>query len=78
MADALTFALQERGSMCSTRLDVMENTTFLEKLKFGPGDGQLQYYLYNWTGQTGTQHTNSVYRPLLYHTASSHLSASSS
>ncbi len=29
-------------------LDVMENTKFLEPLKFGRGDGNLQYYLYNW------------------------------
>ncbi|XP_065838154.1 glycylpeptide N-tetradecanoyltransferase 2-like [Oscarella lobularis] len=29
-------------------LNVMENKTFLEKLKFGIGDGNLHYYLYNW------------------------------
>lgn len=29
-------------------LDLMENKLFLEKLKFGAGDGNLQYYLYNW------------------------------
>ena len=29
-------------------LDLMENPDFLEKLKFGIGDGNLQYYLYNW------------------------------
>ncbi|XP_060551337.1 glycylpeptide N-tetradecanoyltransferase 2-like [Ruditapes philippinarum] len=29
-------------------LDLMQNKTFLEKLKFGIGDGNLQYYLYNW------------------------------
>ena len=33
-------------------LDVMENEQFLKKgpdsLKFGIGDGYLQYYLYNW------------------------------
>lgn len=29
-------------------LDLMENKTFLEPLKFGIGDGNLQYYLYNW------------------------------
>lgn len=29
-------------------LDLMENKAFLEKLKFGIGDGNLQYYLYNW------------------------------
>jgi glycylpeptide N-tetradecanoyltransferase len=29
-------------------LDLMENKTFLQNLKFGIGDGNLQYYLYNW------------------------------
>jgi len=29
-------------------LDVMENETYLQDLKFGVGDGHLQYYLYNW------------------------------
>lgn len=29
-------------------LDLMENKKFLEELKFGIGDGDLQYYLYNW------------------------------
>ena len=29
-------------------LDLMENKTFLDTLKFGAGDGNLQYYLYNW------------------------------
>jgi len=29
-------------------LDLMQNKDFLEKLKFGIGDGNLQYYLYNW------------------------------
>ncbi|KAK7576459.1 hypothetical protein V9T40_012745 [Parthenolecanium corni] len=29
-------------------LDLMENKAFLEELKFGMGDGNLQYYLYNW------------------------------
>ena len=26
----------------------MENKNFMEQLKFGIGDGNLQYYLYNW------------------------------
>jgi len=26
----------------------MENGEFLKNLKFGIGDGHLQYYLYNW------------------------------
>ncbi len=29
-------------------LDLMENNTVFKELKFGPGDGMLQYYLYNW------------------------------
>jgi glycylpeptide N-tetradecanoyltransferase len=29
-------------------LDLMENKKFLVPLKFGIGDGNLQYYLYNW------------------------------
>lgn len=29
-------------------LDLMENKKFLQDLKFGIGDGNLQYYLYNW------------------------------
>lgn len=29
-------------------LDLMENKQFLEELKFGMGDGDLQYYLFNW------------------------------
>ena len=29
-------------------LDLMDNNDFLLKLKFGVGDGFLQYYLYNW------------------------------
>ncbi|XP_076059966.1 N-myristoyl transferase isoform X2 [Oratosquilla oratoria] len=29
-------------------LDLMENSEFLKELKFGQGDGNLQYYLYNW------------------------------
>ncbi|XP_076361396.1 glycylpeptide N-tetradecanoyltransferase 2-like isoform X1 [Tachypleus tridentatus] len=32
-------------------LDLMDNKVFLEKLKFGIGDGNLQYYLYNWRCQ---------------------------
>ena len=29
-------------------LDLMKNKSFLDNLKFGIGDGNLQYYLYNW------------------------------
>ena len=30
------------------RLNIMDNDLFLKELKFGVGDGYLQYYLYNW------------------------------
>lgn len=43
----LGFFLQ-RGFDVFNALDLMENKEFLEKLKFGIGDGNLQYYLYNW------------------------------
>jgi hypothetical protein len=29
----------------------MDNKEFLEKLKFGDGDGNIQYYIYNWKCQ---------------------------
>ncbi|CAG8725304.1 7908_t:CDS:1, partial [Dentiscutata heterogama] len=29
-------------------LDLMDNKLFIEDLKFGPGDGYLNYYMYNW------------------------------
>ena len=29
-------------------LNLMENDDFIEELKFGVGDGKLQYYTYNW------------------------------
>lgn len=29
-------------------LDIFENVSFLRPLKFGEGDGNLRYYLYNW------------------------------
>ncbi|XP_048468794.1 glycylpeptide N-tetradecanoyltransferase 2 isoform X3 [Rhincodon typus] len=47
MNDALIIA-KSKGFDVLNALDLMENKTFLEKLKFGIGDGNLQYYLYNW------------------------------
>lgn len=39
-------------------LTLMHNKTFIEELKFGAGDGELQFYLYNWkctpVGDDGT------------------------
>lgn len=48
MKDALILANQT-GSDVFNALNLMENETFLEELKFGKGDGNLQYYVYNWS-----------------------------
>jgi glycylpeptide N-tetradecanoyltransferase len=45
--DALIFARSE-GFDVYNCLDLMENEKVLTDLKFGRGDGSLQYYLYNW------------------------------
>jgi len=45
--DALVFAKKD-GFDVFNCLDIMENETFLKDLKFGKGDGNLHYYLYNW------------------------------
>ncbi|RRT66644.1 hypothetical protein B296_00010957 [Ensete ventricosum] len=47
MNDALIVAKQKDYDVFNA-LDVMHNDTFLKELKFGPGDGQLHYYLYNY------------------------------
>jgi hypothetical protein len=38
----------QKGADVFNCLDLMENSAVLRELKFGPGDGSLQYYLYNW------------------------------
>lgn len=48
MRDALVMANQ-KGTDVFNALNLMENETFLEELKFGKGDGALQYYVYNWS-----------------------------
>ncbi|CAD8056745.1 unnamed protein product [Paramecium sonneborni] len=47
MYDALILAKNE-GYDVFNCLDIMENEKFLKELMFCPGDGQLNYYLYNW------------------------------
>jgi len=47
MNDALVLARNEEFDVFNA-LNLMENEQFLEKLKFGIGDGNLNYYLYNW------------------------------
>ena len=45
--DALVTA-RDAGYDVFNALDLMENKKFLEELKFGVGDGNLQYYLFNY------------------------------
>merc|ERR1719174_1879504 len=45
--DALIYAKQHDFDVFNA-LNVMQNDSFLKELKFGVGDGFLQYYLYNW------------------------------
>lgn len=47
MTDALISAKQLTFDVFNA-LDLMDNSQFLNQLKFGIGDGKLQYYLYNW------------------------------
>lgn len=47
MLDALIFAKQNDFDVFNA-LNVLDNESFLKELKFGIGDGFLQYYLYNW------------------------------
>ncbi|OIT35282.1 PREDICTED: glycylpeptide N-tetradecanoyltransferase 1-like [Nicotiana attenuata] len=47
MNDALIVAKQKDFDVFNA-LDVMQNDSFLKDLKFGPGDGKLHYYLYNY------------------------------
>ncbi|CAM9655583.1 unnamed protein product [Discosporangium mesarthrocarpum] len=45
--DSLVMA-RGRGMDVFNALNLMQNQEFLSTLKFGIGDGHLQYYLYNW------------------------------
>lgn len=47
MRDCLILAKQ-CGADVFNALDLMDNEEFLKELKFGKGDGNLQYYIYNW------------------------------
>jgi glycylpeptide N-tetradecanoyltransferase len=47
MRDALVLAKRNRYDVFNA-LNLMDNDEFLEPLKFGLGDGHLQYYVYNW------------------------------
>eukprot|EP00271_Cylindrocystis_brebissonii_P023358 TRINITY_DN965_c1_g1_i1.p1 TRINITY_DN965_c1_g1~~TRINITY_DN965_c1_g1_i1.p1 ORF type:complete len:454 (-),score=92.06 TRINITY_DN965_c1_g1_i1:1353-2714(-) len=47
MNDALIMAKRKDYDVFNA-LDIMHNSNFLKELKFGPGDGYLHYYLYNY------------------------------
>ncbi|KAL2163341.1 hypothetical protein VTH06DRAFT_5398 [Thermothelomyces fergusii] len=47
MADALILAKRHNFDVFNA-LTLMDNSLFLEQQKFGPGDGQLHYYLFNY------------------------------
>ena len=47
MRDALVLAKNE-GADVFNALNLMENGTIFDTLRFGKGDGNLQYYVYNW------------------------------
>ena len=47
MKDLLTIAKQEDFDVFNA-LDIMENESFMQNLKFQMGDGRLQYYFYNY------------------------------
>mmetsp|Transcript_27113 Transcript_27113/g.52564 ORF Transcript_27113/g.52564 Transcript_27113/m.52564 type:complete len:411 (-) Transcript_27113:180-1412(-) len=47
MNDALILAQKAKFDVFNI-LDVMENEKFFKELKFARGDGNLQYYIYNW------------------------------
>ncbi|KAK3305656.1 acyl-CoA N-acyltransferase [Chaetomium strumarium] len=47
IADALVLAKRHNFDVFNA-LSLMDNSVFLEQQKFGPGDGQLHYYLFNY------------------------------
>jgi len=47
MNDALILAKRLEFDVFNA-LDILKNDEYLKELKFGIGDGNLQYYLYNW------------------------------
>mmetsp|Transcript_10738 Transcript_10738/g.31767 ORF Transcript_10738/g.31767 Transcript_10738/m.31767 type:complete len:101 (+) Transcript_10738:1272-1574(+) len=47
ISDALVLAKRHEFDVFNA-LDILDNDSLLKELKFGIGDGHLQYYLYNW------------------------------
>lgn len=60
VGDALVLAKRYKFDVFNA-LSLMDNGLFLEQQKFGPGDGQLHYYLYNYRANSiggGVDHKN--------------------
>jgi len=47
VSDLIVLAKQQKFDVFNC-LELMDNASFLKDLKFGPGDGTLHYYLFNW------------------------------
>ncbi|PWN27198.1 NMT-domain-containing protein [Jaminaea rosea] len=47
LTDILVLAAQQGFDVCNA-LTTLDNNSFLSDLHFGPGDGFLRWYLYNW------------------------------
>jgi len=47
MNNALICAHNEKYDVFNA-LNVLDNSKFIDECKFGPGNGYLQYYMYNW------------------------------
>ncbi|KAH9177748.1 N-myristoyl transferase [Lactarius sanguifluus] len=58
VGDAIILADQAKFDVFNA-LTLMDNPLFLQELKFGSGDGLLNFYLYNWRSKTlaGMNHT---------------------
>jgi len=48
MNDALILAKKNSFDVFNT-VDILKNGEIVQELKFGPGDGKLNYYFYNWS-----------------------------
>ena len=57
--------LLQNGFDVFNALDLMQNEPILEDLKFGIGDGNLNYYIYNWKCPTIAPNKVNTYVPLL-------------
>ncbi|KAL7699877.1 N-myristoyltransferase (NMT) [Lotmaria passim] len=44
----LLVVAHSRGFDVCNAVDILDNRTFFDAMKFAPGDGQLRYYFYNW------------------------------